>query len=143
MNKNTVAAAFGAFAIPVLLAFAGNGCKKDEEPPPMPATTEATAAPVPTVELALPVEDAADEDADADAKKVTGGSTDITKLRACCNALASNAASMPPPQNMYAASAAAYCQGAVAAVNSPSQKDALFAGIRSALKGAAMPGACQ
>ena len=146
MKTTRLSAVLGAAALPVLIGLFGNGCsgcKKDEPPPPLPAATEPSAPPPATVMLAPPVEDAADEsDGDGDAHKATGKPLDITGLRACCAALAQNAASMPPPQNMYAASAASYCQAAVASVNTPGQKDALIAGIRGAMRGAAVPAAC-
>lgn len=72
-----------------------------------------------------------------------GGGGGFGSLRACCQALQQNSVSMPPPQNMYAAAAAQYCFASVAAVSSPQQKDAMIAGIRGALRGAAMPGACR
>jgi hypothetical protein len=110
----------------------------------MPNSTEPPVAPPPTFVLVpAPVEDAgATSDADADAPRGYGKPADLTGLRTCCAALAQNAASMPPPQNMYAANAAAYCQAMVASVNSPAQKDAMLAGVRSALRGAGVPSAC-
>ena len=146
MKKPAVAAILGAAIIPVLLAFAGNsvaGCKKDEPPPPLPVASDTPAPPPATVQLTPDLPDAADEtDGDGDAKHFYGGHPDVGGLRACCNALAGNAASMPPPQNMYAANAAAYCQAMVASINSPGQKDAMIAGIRGALRGATLPAAC-
>jgi hypothetical protein len=145
MKTTRISAVLVAAALPLLVGFFGNGavgCKKDEPPPPLPAATETAAPPPATVQLAPPPDDAGDVvDADADAKKYTGPAPDVTGLRACCAALAQNAASMPPPQNLYAASAASYCQAAIASAGT-SGAAGVLAGIRSALKGAAMPAAC-
>lgn len=130
--------------VPFVIAASVQGCKKDEPPPPMPATAEVSAPPPPAFTVVAPPDNSADLDASAeDAHKTgTGKPPDITGLRACCAALAGNAASMPPPNNMYAAAAASYCQATVNSVNTPGQKDALLAGIRNALRGAGLPGAC-
>lgn len=125
--------------IPLSLVFYG-GCKKDEPPPPLPSAAPATTPSAP-VELAVEdsgpdVEDASD--ADADAKKVTGPAG--PSMKACCNALAQNAASAPPPTNMYMQAAAAACSAAVA----QSKDKATISGIvAGALKGAQMPAACR
>ncbi|MCS6898664.1 MAG: hypothetical protein RMJ98_03085 [Myxococcales bacterium] len=80
---------------------------------------------------------------DTPANRGGGGGGGFGSLRACCQALQQNSVSMPPPQNMYAAAAAQYCFASVAAISSPQQKDAILAGIRGALRGAPMPGACR
>jgi len=72
-----------------------------------------------------------------------GGGGQFASLRACCQALSQNAASMPPPQGMYALAAANYCHGSVAAISSPQQKDAMVSTLRGMLKGAALPAACR
>ncbi len=72
-----------------------------------------------------------------------GGGGQFASLRACCQALQQNAASMPPPQGMYAAAAAQYCHGSVAAISSPQQKDAMISALRGMLRGVALPGACR
>jgi hypothetical protein len=116
------------------------GCKKDEPPPPLPSAAPATTPSAP-VELAVEdagpdVEDAAD--ADADAKKGVGVPT--SSMKACCNALAQNAASAPPPSNMYMQAAAAACQTAVAQSKDKSTISGIVSGM---LKGAQMPAACR
>jgi hypothetical protein len=143
MKTNRLPAVLIAALVPFAIAAVVQGCKKEEPPPPMPVASETPAPPPPTVTLAAPV-DSTDLDASSeDAKKLgVGKPPDLTGLRACCAALQGNAASMPPPQNMYAAAAASYCQATVNSVNTPGQKDALIAGIRNALRGAAVPGAC-
>jgi hypothetical protein len=118
----------------------GIGCKgKDEAPPPLPVNTEPVASPPPTVTLAPPPPEPEDAGDEADAKKVGKGGGG-SSLRACCAALRSNAASMPPPNNAYALAAAAYCDGAV---SSGQDRNVIVQGVRSALRGANMPGACK
>ena len=111
-------------------------CKKDEPPPPLPSAT-----PEPEQEVALPMlaeEDAGEPDADA-AKKATGPYKPGGSLKACCAALAQNAASATPPTNTYMMAAAGICQGAVAGGNTAGAIPA----IRNALRGANMPAACK
>ncbi|MCB9576774.1 MAG: acyltransferase [Polyangiaceae bacterium] len=114
------------------------GCKKEEPPPPLPS-----AAPVstPSAPLELAIEDAGDEgDADAEAgPKKTGPYKPAPSLKACCNALAQNAANAPPPTNAYMLQAAAACNAAVAQGKS---SGSVLAVVRGALKGAGMPAAC-
>lgn len=116
------------------------GCRKDEPPPPLPSAAPATTPSAP-VELAVEdsgpdVEDASD--ADADAKKGTG--VPASSMKACCNALAQNAASAPPPTNMYMQAAAQACTAAVAQSKDKSTISGIVSGM---LKGAAMPAACR
>lgn len=115
------------------------GCKKDEPPPPLPSS-EPVAAPSAPLELAI--EDAGlDGDADAEAgKKPTGPYKPAASLKACCNALSQNAASAPPPTNMYMMQAAAACHAAVA---QGKDKGSVIGIVQGALKGAGMPGACR
>ena len=143
MKTTRFSAVLVAAFLPFAIAASVQGCKKDDPPPPMPVTAEPSAPPPPAFTVAMPA-DSTDMDASAeDAHKTGYGKPpDITGLRACCAALAGNAASMPPPNNMYAAAAASYCQATVNSVNTPGQKDALLAGIRNALRGAGLPGAC-
>ncbi|GMV19245.1 MAG: hypothetical protein AMXMBFR56_74690 [Polyangiaceae bacterium] len=86
---------------------AHSGCtKKDEPPPPLPS-----AAPVatPAAPLVLEVEDAGEDvsDADADAKKVGGGSS--ASMKKCCQAVSQNAESAPEPTKTYMKQLAAAC----------------------------------
>src|SRR5512143_28579 len=70
-----------------------SGCKKDEPPPPLPSAAPAN---TPSAPLVLEVEDAGEDVSDAadgdasDAKKGTG--VPAASLKACCAALAQNAA---------------------------------------------------
>lgn len=117
-----------------------SGCKKDEPPPPLPSAAPAT---TPSAPVVLEVEDAGDDgDADdgdaSDAKKGVG--VPAASLKACCNALAQNAASAPPPTNMYMMQAAAACNAAVA---QGKDKASVVGIVSGALKGAGMPAACR
>jgi hypothetical protein len=133
----------------LLLLLVADGCKKkDEEPPPIPSAAPApTPVAAPTPVVVMPEEDAAADapvDAPPDVKKTgTAAPADVAGLRACCNALQQNAASMPPPQNAYAISAATLCQGMVQAMATGSiTKGGALGAIGGALKGAGLPAAC-
>lgn len=138
-----VAVGIVALLVPLVAALAIRGCRKDEPPPPL----ETAPAPPPSSSVVLvpPPEDAgADADAgDAAPDASPGKPLDLTGLRACCAALSQNASSMPPPQSLYAANAAGLCTATVASINSPSQKDAMLASIRTALRGSPMPAQCR
>jgi hypothetical protein len=139
--------------LPVLAALLGIGstgfssCKKKEEDAPPPLVTSVTPTPPPPPE---PVAIAPEEDAgaaaveDAGIKKVASKPADVAGLRACCTALAQNAASMPPPQNTYATQAAALCQQMVGALAAGSTtKAGALGSIGGILKGANLPPACK
>ena len=135
-----------ATVVALLVAATFVGCKKkdDDAPPPLPAPS---AAPAPTQSAPIaiaPEEDAGSDASDAapDVKKATGGggAPDTLGLRACCNALQQNAASMPPPQNMYAMQAAVLCQSLAAQGQT---KAGALGSILGALKGAGAPAACK
>lgn len=132
-------------AVALLVALVFVGCKKkdDDAPPPLPAPPSAAPAATPSAPIAIaPEEDAGSDasDAAADAKKVVGGpAPDSLGLRACCNALAQNAMSLPPPQNVYAQQAAALCSSLAAS----GQSKAALGPVLGMLKGIAPPAACR
>jgi len=145
--KKTLSA---ALLVPTLVAFLGLGAdckKKEEEPLPLP-TPSAAPTPAPTPAAIVIEEDAgidAAEDVAPDVKKATGPArpADVAGLGACCKALAQNAASMPSPNKEYATSAAALCQGMVAAMATGSiTKAGALGAIGGALRGAGLPPAC-
>jgi len=88
-----------------------SGCKKEEPPPPLPSAAPAA---TPSAPLVLAVEDAGElpdvADADADAKKVGGGSA--ASMKKCCAAVAQNAESAPEPTKTYMKQLAAACMAA-------------------------------
>jgi hypothetical protein len=151
MNKTLIAVA----SVRLLIALTGlgasglSGCKKKEEdiPPPPPAAPAPTPAPTPVTitteeEAAAPVEDAA-----PDVKKVVphvSAPADVAGLRACCQALQQNAASMPPPTNTYALQAAQVCSSLVSALAAgATTKAGAMGSIAGILKGANLPPACR
>lgn len=149
MKKPFSAVIFAVF-VPAVLVLAGNGCSgcrgcNDTDPGPVeaPSSTAPSASGPSTVDLILPdAGDDADADADADASKGGGGAS-FSGLRACCAALQSNAASAPPPQNMWMTGAAQYCNATVGSLSSPTQKDAMLAQLRTMLRGSALPASCK
>ena len=115
------------------------GCKKDEAPPPLPSAAAPATEPSPVLAIE-PVPDAA-HDAGAPAKKLTGGGVaSATNLKACCSALAQNAASAPEPNATYMKQAAATCEILAA---QGKDKGSLVAVITGMLKGAGVPAACK
>lgn len=114
------------------------GCKKDEEPPPLPT---ATAAPQPAEPVVLMAEEEpVDAGVDAGAAPKTGGrAKPKASFQNCCNALQQNAANAPEPTATYMKQAAATCN---ALVSQGQDQNAISAAIRGALGGAALPGAC-
>lgn len=98
----------------LLPAVATYGCKKEEPPPPLPSAAPAA---TPSAPLVLEVEDAGEvsdaSDADADAKKVGGGTA--ASMKKCCQAISQNAKSAPPPTNAYMEQLAAACFAAAGA----------------------------
>ncbi len=123
------------FLVPVLVSSAG--CKKDEPPPPLPSAAPAasTVAAAPqTLELA-PEPVPSDS---ADTKKPTGTGVPSISLKKCCDALAQNAKSAPPPNNTLMLQASQVCNMAVAA-GSPT----VLAQVRAAMGGGALPPGCK
>lgn len=132
-----------AAVLPLAIAMGANGCKKEEETVAAPAPTP-TPAPTPApVANVMPEEDAGADAADAadadDAAKKVVGTGDPTGVQKCCSALAQNMKSAPPDQQLGYGAALAVCNGLI---NNPQGRQALGA-VRSALRGANMPSACQ
>lgn len=135
-NKRMVVSVLLGLFLPVA-GLVAPGCKKDEPPPPLPTPT---AEPTQETTLALEPEDAG-VDADADAgKKVVGTGRPASGLTACCNALAQNAKSAPPPNNVYMTQAAATCHALVAQGQA---SGTILGAVRGALQGAGMPSSCR
>lgn len=131
-------------ALGLMVTWSACKTKTDEPPPPLataPAAVEEAPKPALTlkeeVDAAPPVElDAGSDAADASdaAKKVVGN---VQSLAKCCAALRQNAASAPPPNNMYMLTAAGLCQGLQSA-----DRTSALAQIRQALRGANLPSSC-
>lgn len=134
--RSVVAIIACGFLVPVLLS---SGCKKDEPPPPLPAAPPAASTPAAapqTLELApepVPSES-------AEPKKPTGTGVAGPSLKKCCDALAQNAKSAPPPNNTLMLQASQACNVAVAA---GAASPAVMAAVRAAMGGAALPPGCQ
>ena len=124
-----------------------SSCKKNEEEPPPPPAPSAAPAPPPAPEpVAVAIEEDAGVVEDAAIKKVAvkAAPADVAGLRACCTALRQNAASMPPPNNSYALSAAGACDAFIQAVAAGgSSKASALGSINSIMKGANLPPACK
>jgi hypothetical protein len=114
------------------------GCKKDEAPPPLPTAAAPVAEPSPVLAIE-PVPDVV-PDAGGPAKKVTGGVAAASNLKACCSALAQNAASAPEPNATYMKQAAATCDVLAA---QGKDKGSLMAVVTGMLRGAGLPAACK
>ena len=134
--RSVVAIIASGFLLPLLTS--SYGCKKDEPPPPLPAAPAAastTAAP-PTLELAPePVPSASAEE-----PKKTGTGVAGPSLKRCCDALAQNSKSAPPPNNTLMLNAAQACNIAVAAGQGA---PAVLNAVRAAMGGGALPAGCQ
>lgn len=132
--RSVVAIIASGFLLPLVVS--SYGCKKDEPPPPLPAAPAAastTAAP-PTLELAPePIPSASAEEPKRPG--VAGPS-----LKRCCDALAQNSKSAPPPNNTLMLQASQACNVAVAAGAASPQ---VMAAVRAAMGGAALPPGCQ
>jgi hypothetical protein len=115
------------------------GCKKDEAPTPLPTAAATVSEPSPVLAIE-PVADVV-PDAGAATKKVTGGGVAAaSNLKACCAALAQNAASSPEPNATYMKQAAGTCEVLAA---QGKDKGSLVAVISGMLRGAGLPAACK
>ena len=144
-SRNLVLAiALVGLLLGAIVAFFAMKKPPDEAPPPpVDPPVAPPSSPVTLTPIEVDAGDAGDAGDDGDARKSGGGPVDVTGLRACCNALAQNAASMPPPNNAYAAAAASYCSATVSSVNDVRQKDAMMSQVRTLLRGSALPGSCR
>ncbi len=141
-SRRQLSAVFLGVLAPLVMAGGCDRCSKpkDEAPPPLPPTTASVTA---TPTTTLTIEDAGEavsDAADADAAKKPGPYVPAASLKACCAALAQNAANAPPPTSVYLLQAAAACNAAVA---QGKDKASVIGIVSGALKGAGMPGACR
>jgi hypothetical protein len=135
--RSVVAIIACGFLVPALVTSAG--CKKDEPPPPLPSAPPAASTPAAapqTLELApepVPSES-------AEPKKPTGTGGPAISLKKCCDALAQNSKSAPPPNDTLMLQASQACNVAVAAGAASPQ---VLAAVRAAMGGASLPPGCQ
>lgn len=135
--RSVVAIIACGFLVPALVTSAG--CKKDEPPPPLPSAPPAASVPAAATEtLVLAPEPVPSESAEP--KKPTGTGGPATSLKKCCDALAQNSKSAPPPNNTLMLQASQACNIAVAAGAASPQ---VLAAVRAAMGGAALPAGCQ
>src|SRR5687768_2999140 len=135
--RSVIAIMACGFLVPALIS--ATGCKKDEPPPPLPAAPPAASAPAAvatTLELA-PEPVTSDS---AEVKKPGGTGVAGPSLKRCCDALAQNSKSAPPPNNTLMLQASQACNVAVAAGAASPQ---VMAAVRAAMGGAALPPGCQ
>lgn len=135
--RSVIAIIACGFLVPALVS--ATGCKKDEPPPPLPAAPPAASTPAAaatTLELA-PEPVPSDS---AEVKKPTGTGVAGPSLKRCCDALAQNSKSAPPPNNTLMLQASQACNVAVAA---GAATPAVMAAVRAAMGGAQLPPGCQ
>ncbi len=125
------------FLLPLATSYLG--CKKDEPPPPLPSAAPA-ATPTPAAPLELAPEPVASASASASATPKAGGGGSAPSLAKCCSALIQNAASAPPPNNLYMTQAGQLCQAMVSAGQG---SGAILSAIAGKLGGGNMPTACR
>ncbi len=134
--RPVVAIIASGFVLPLVIS--SYGCKKDEPPPPLPSAAPAAVA-TPTAPLELAPEPAPVDSA-PDAGKKPGGGVAGPSLTNCCKALLQNAASAPPPNNLYMTQAGQLC---MAMVQGGQGSGAILAAVAGKLGGANMPTACR
>ena len=135
--RSVVAIIACGFLVPALVASAG--CKKDEPPPPLPSAAPAPSTPAAAPETLQLAPEPVPSDS-ADTKKPTGTGVAGPSLKRCCDALAQNSKSAPPPNNTLMLQASQACNVAVAA---GAASPAVMAAVRAAMGGAALPPGCQ
>lgn len=135
--RTVVAITASGFLLPLLIT--ASGCKKDEPPPPLPAAPPAASTPSTATTLELAPEPAPVDSA-PDAGKKPGGGVAGPSLKKCCDALAQNSKSAPPPNNTLMLQASQACNIAVAAGQGA---PAVMNAVRAAMGGAALPAGCQ
>jgi hypothetical protein len=118
-------------------ALALTACPKDEPPPPLPAPPPAAAAPAPAPIPTIEPEPAPSASTSATPKGTGHAGPSMKK---CCEALAQNSKSAPPPNSVFLLQASQACSAAVAA---GSAAPAVLGAVRAALGSAPLPGGCQ
>jgi hypothetical protein len=135
--RSVIALIACGFFVPALIT--STGCKKDEPPPPLPSAPPAVSTPAAAPETLTLAPEPVPSDS-AEVKKPTGTGGPATSLKKCCDALAQNSKSAPPPNNTLMLQASQACNVAVAAGAASPQ---VMAAVRAAMGGAALPPGCQ
>jgi hypothetical protein len=135
--RSVVAMIACGFLVPALVS--STGCKKDEPPPPLPSAPPAASTPA-AVATTLDLAPEPVPSASAEVKKPTGTGVAGPSLKKCCDALAQNSKSAPPPNNTLMLQASQACNVAVAA---GAATPAVMAAVRAAMGGASLPPGCQ
>jgi hypothetical protein len=112
------------------------GCPKDEPPPPLPAPPATTAPPAPAP---IPTPDP-EPTASAVPSATQGKGVPGPSLKRCCDALAQNSKSAPPPNNTLMLQASQACSAAVAAGTAA---PGVMGVVRGIMGGAPLPAGCQ
>jgi hypothetical protein len=134
--RSVIAIVACGFLVPALVS---TGCKKDEPPPPLPAAPAAASTPAAATTTTLELAPEPVPSDSAEVKKPTGTGAPATSLKKCCDAIAQNAKSAPPPNNTIMQQAAQACNIAVAAGQASPQ---VLAAVRAAMGGAQLPAGC-
>jgi len=135
--RSVVAMIACGFLVPALVSSVG--CKKDEPPPPLPSAPAAASTPSTAPETLQLAPEPVPSDSAAEPKK-TGTGVAGPSLKRCCDALAQNSKSAPPPNNTLMLQAAQACNVAVAAGAASPQ---VMAAVRAAMGGSQLPPGCQ
>ena len=145
MTQPTLRRALTFVAVVVSVPVALMGCPKKEPPPPAAPEAEAPPASTPSVTDLAPLVDEAGAEAEAAApKKYAGGgmSPNQLKIKACCNAMRTQAKAMGnSPEAFQVTAAAAMCDNVAAQVGASGSAPE-FAQVRAMLKSITLPAAC-
>jgi hypothetical protein len=125
------------FVPPLVLSLALPACPKDEPPPPLPAPATVVAPPPAP---AMTIEPEPTATTSASTTPSSGPRVAAPSMKRCCDALAQNSKSAPPPNSTFLLQAAQACSAAVAA---GSAAPAVLGAVRAALGSAPMPLGCQ
>ncbi len=145
MTQSTVRRALTFMAVMVAVPTALMGCPKKEEAPPVPEAAPPPASTPEVTDLAPLTDDGGPEAEAAAPKKYAGGggmSANQLKIKACCNAMRTQAKAMgSSPEAFQVNAAAAMCDNVAAQVGASGNAPE-FAQIRGMLKSITLPAAC-
>jgi hypothetical protein len=145
MNYRRMLAFMAVVAVVPVALTTLTGCPKKEPPPPPVPEAASPPASTPEVTELAPLTDEAGSDAEAGApKKWTGPgmSANQLKIKACCNAMRTQAKAMGSSPEAFQVNSAAVMCDTVAAQVGASGTAPEFAQIRAMLKSIQLPAAC-